>query len=598
MTPEHPTVRDPRPAPPSAPAGSTRALLFGGFLLAAIIAGQGLYASRLNLLFYQHFGPFYDSAAYTNQLANIMYATRNLGSWAVVKSLFGESTLILPWLEATVLAHFLPPTRTLGVWMQEIWMYALGASLFVYLFRYRKAGFTASICLVLPFLSFSQVYYFNGGIPDFRMDLSLYALLALTATWYLVTYETEAFWPWLVTGVAALLCVLNRATSPAYMAFVFGPPYALRLLTSAKPDRMRVARHSLWVGVPVIAISGLYLWSNWSYIHYYYFVWGPDPTAKLPFREGLKHFEFAFVNAGRLTVYACMSLGLVTILRRTLGAIRHGGWKQLALSVDVKTAWFGIAPPLLLALNGAGFNPFVAMPAVFGGLLFLMAPLRGPLLELKANSAAHLACALIVAACLVNAAFGVDSHGRPEGTNSNMAALKAAVNLMLQDARARGLKKVQYATAQDAWFEAILLKNVLYYDFHGIDDDGGVLLPQGVVFRCDYHPRFSASAELNWTKELPGTTDEEKVDYLANLANQKVDYFFLPDDATIHNLETYFKNNYINNKVRLIKKRVLETGDWKQVGPPLVADQFETVLLYVNQARGGKPSPTTTETRP
>ena len=466
-------------------------------------------------------------------------------------------------------------------------MFALGFSLFFYLYRYRKVGFTAAVCLALPLLSFHQVYFYNGGIADFRMDLSLYVLMALTGVWFLVTYETDSFWPWLATGLAAFLCVLNRATSPAYFAFAFGPPFLIRLARLQKPDRMRVLRHFLYVTVPIVVVGGLYLWSNWDFLHYYYFVWGPDPTAKLPLLAGRKHFEYAMVNAGRYTAYACLSLGAVIILSRAIECVRGGGWRKLLLSVDAKIAWFGIAPPLMLAIDGAGYNPFVAMPAVFGGLLFLMAPLRGPLPELRTRTAAQFACALIVAASLFNAAMGIQSHRDPPGTNSNMSAMTAGLKLMIQDARDRGLIDAQFDTTHVAWFEAMMLRNVLYYEFHGVDSRGGILVPEGVTFHCDYHPKFSGTAEINWTDELPGKTDEEKVDYLADLANREIDYMFLPDDKTIDFLERDMKHNYINTKVRRIKIRLLETGNWKQIGPPLVADEFETVMLYVNTARDG-----------
>jgi hypothetical protein len=145
----------------------------GLLVLALIVFLEGCYATRLNADFYRDHIPFFDSCSYTSQLASIWSIERSAGIGGAIHEAFQE-TVALPWLEAAMLAPFLQPSRFVGVWLQWLWLALLAFSLFWYFTQYKRADSFLAICLTLPFVSFARVYDWNGGLNDFRMDLSLY----------------------------------------------------------------------------------------------------------------------------------------------------------------------------------------------------------------------------------------------------------------------------------------------------------------------------------------------------------------------------------------------------------------------------------------
>jgi hypothetical protein len=146
--------------------------------IVGIMLIQAFYAMKLNQDFYREHAPFYDSCSYTNQLADIACTVRVQGFRSgIKKSLAGN--VALPWLEMTALAKILAPSRYLAIWLQTVWLSLLALSVCWYLIRYRGAPVWLAFCLTLPFVSFSRVYEWNGGLPDFRMDLSLYIFSSL-----------------------------------------------------------------------------------------------------------------------------------------------------------------------------------------------------------------------------------------------------------------------------------------------------------------------------------------------------------------------------------------------------------------------------------
>ena len=182
-----------------------------GAALAALIlltAAQGFYACHLNALFYQRYGPFFDSMAYTNQLADILTIAKEQGITAGLKAAIHGGTVSFPWITVSLFSPILSYSRFVGIWMQEFWMAVLAISVFVYLYRFRGAPGDLGGSLDYPLFSLLPVYRYNGGISDFRMDLFLYIFLSLTAIWYLAALETDLLLPWVLSGV--FLCLSIR----------------------------------------------------------------------------------------------------------------------------------------------------------------------------------------------------------------------------------------------------------------------------------------------------------------------------------------------------------------------------------------------------
>ena len=561
----------PSPGSPSTAGPVDRRALACLFLF---VVAQGLYASWLNVSLYKTYGPFWDSMSYTNSLAEVITVARQDGVLPALRGAFHLGTVSLPWVTAALFGRVLPYSRLIGVWMQEFWMLALAASVFVYLRRYRGASPWVALGFSMPAISFLGVYRQNGGVSDFRMDLFLYLFLAIMSVWYLATYETDSIGPWALSGASLTLVMMNRATAPVYAAAMFGPLLLARWVLSPGRRWALVRRAGLSWG-PAFLAGALAIAQNWKFIHRYYFVWGADPNAHLPLRTAARHAFFAEKSLGHpLLLAALLALGLQLFRRE--GA---PGASRLVRAADWKVLYLGAAPVLMLMAIGAGLNPFVSMPAVFGFLLFCTVPLRGPV-----QSPARLPAAILLAASLGTAAAGIPYHlGSAGGKEPTMAALRRGIELMRRDTRQRERREARFVTAHLMDFQASALRNVLVFDLGATPRKGLYTLPDGLRLRCDHEDRFSAAVPLSWNRELPGATDDEKIRRLVELANREIDYFFLPDEASVAWMEKNRTFNFVNTKMRALKAALLATGRWEAVGEPLVATPMETVTLYARR---------------
>jgi len=552
-----------------------KALRAGLFLIALCVLAQTLYAMRLNTLLYARTGPFYDSMGYLHDYATILTVSRDQGIPAGLRLAFHSGTVSLPWIFTALFSPILPLSRHGGIWFQEIWMLSLGWSVFFYLTRYRRFPAARAFCLVLPFLAFRAVFAANGGVSDFRMDLMLYLLLSNMAVWYLATYETGSWGPWAASGLFLLLAILNRATSPVYMAAMFGPLLAARVLFGSRAERIRVVTRLLACWIPPAVVGSFALIANFEVLHYYYFVWGADPNANLPLSRSLVHVLLAGDSIGiPLTLAAIPAL----LLRLWDGRSVYGrSWRNWAKALDWRVLWLGTAPVLMLVIRGAGLNPFASMPAVFGWLLFCFLPfVRDPA---GSSFGRNVMAALVVAACLANAAHGYWMHRDPRGLAPAMPALRRAVDLIHDDTLRSGRTLARFATAHIVDFDALSLRSVLVFEY-GAAPRNNAMTYGGVAFRAEDTGAFSTAVRVSWERDVAGRNDEEKLATLVSLASRDLDYIFLPDARSLDWLEKNRAFNFANTKTRALKTRLLATGQWEPLGEPLVASPNETVQLY------------------
>jgi hypothetical protein len=549
--------------PPSEGRGGKDTTLWTGILLILLLqVAQTFYAMWLNRLFYRRFPPFFDSMGYTLAYANILTLARESGIAAALRAAFHTGTVSLPWIFTAVFSPVLPYSRHAGIWYQELWLTVLAISIFFYLLRYRGLHPWLAFCFTLPFVSIRAIYAANGGVSDFRMDLSLYVFLSCMTVWYLATYETQSWVPWALSGLFLLLATLNRATAPVYMTAMFLPVVATRVLVG---HEWKVLWRLTLFWLPLAVLAAAALASNYEELHYYYFVWGADPNANLPLWKAMAHVVLAGWSIG-------VPLTLVCVPALYFG-FRAGGWRKC----DWKVLWLGSAPVLLLVLRGAGLNPFVSMPAVFGWLLFCLLPFRGPS-PLTARGQSRLAWLLLVA-CALNAANGIRIHAYPPGIGPAMPAIRIAIERMHADAVAHSRQTAAFATAHILDVEEMAIRNVLVFDY-GVRPRGGDYPFSAVTFRAPDAGLFNAAVPLDWQQGVPGRTDDEKFASLVSLAGKDIDYFLLPSDATIGWLEQNHPDHYINPQTGEFKRRLLATGRWDPLGPPLVASEIETVTLY------------------
>ncbi len=559
-----------------------RWLILGWAFLAGVVGVQGLYAGFLNRSYYASLGPFYDSVSYLNRLAEIMWIAREQGVAAALRGATAPANVMLPYLEAALLGVLLAPSRILAIWLQEVWILALACSLLWYLHRLRGVPLLAATAFTLPFFNFATVYWHSGGVSDFRMDLSLYIFLAMSAVWYLSTYETRAAYPWVLTAVAALSAVLARATAGAYLVMMFGPLLAARLASTSGEERGQLVKRLLWAGVPCMAACAAYYLTRWDYLHWYYFVWGQDPTAHLPFLKAARHFWFGLHHLGN-----ALKLAAGVTLLLTLGAaVRADGWPAAGRRLDLRLVWLGAAPGALLAAMGAGPNRLVSMPMVFGVLLFCLMPLRGRHPLRRHPFTAGLCAILLAGASLVNAALGVERHRYFSGRGGEMAAFRQAIDLLRSDARRHGLEEARVVSTTIHDFATPFLENTLIYEHGGRPEHGTVVLPDGFRVNFSRQWSFAPVVPLDWER-IPGGSDEEKFHYLVALASRELDYIFLPDLPTIDYLEQRKAGNFQNLKVRRLRRMLLASGRWEPVGEPIVVTPGEETLTLYRKRSGG-----------
>ena len=552
--------------------------------LVVVVLALGGYASWLNHQFYLRQGPYFDSAAYTNYLARVMGATQLDSLQDGLYVALDATTSPLPGLEAMLLVLLHVPvfsTRQLGVWLQVIWLLALAVSLYLYWLQDRHRGPWASVLLSLPFLCFAGIFNFNGGLSDFRLDLSLYILLACASVWFLRTYSGDSKLNWLLAGSFVTLASLSRATAPVYWVVMVGPLLVVRLATGTWEEKKRRAQGVGWMILPSVIVALPYFLTHFSYLFYYYAQWNQDANAGLSWGASLAHARFAFQQVG----WAMAAAGLFFFA----AVLWDSRGETLRISaVDWKLLYLGSAPVLFLVLRGAGLNPFVCMPAVFGWLLFLLAPLRanGPVLRSARSYGAGI---LLVGACVWNAANAPGQVGYPE---TRMSTLRQGIDWMREDAARKKLTQVDFVAFHNWNYHPSFIRNVLINEYGFRASRSFLVSPEGIRWQPSYvwkHQQgtyeglVTASVALVWQEEVEGATDEEKIDWMVKTAGKDIDYVFLPDDETIDFMEKYIAANFINTKVRAIKKRLLETGEWEKIGPPLAITDFERVQLYTKR---------------
>jgi hypothetical protein len=323
-----------------------------------------------------------------------------------------------------------------------------------------------------------------------------------------------------------------------------------------------------------------YFLTHFAYLYYYYAQWNQDANAQLSWGASMAHARFGFEHLGWAMAIAgaCFFAAVLWDNRASL---------RIA-EVDWKLLYMGSAPVLFLILRGAGLNPFVSMPAVFGWIMFLIAPLRGNGLVLRSGWS-NRAGLLLLGACLWNVGGAAGQVGYPE---TRMSALRQGIDWMTEDARQKRLPQADFVSFHNWNYHPSFIRNVLINEYGYRPSRLVLVSPEGIRWQSSRNWKHqqgtleglvTASVALVWQEEVPGDTDDEKIDWMVTTAGKDIDYVFLPDDKTIDFMEKYIAANFINTKVRAIKKRLLDTGDWEKLGTPLAITDFERVQLYTKR---------------
>jgi hypothetical protein len=384
-----------------------------------------------------------------------------------------------------------------------------------------------------------------------------------------------------------MLSILSRAIAPVYAAAMIGPVLLVRFAVAPAGQRKRLAAGVGWMLLPAALVVLPYFIFDFTYLNFYYVEQHADANAHLPLFSSVAHFKFAFDHLGVAVCVAALAFFLTVLWSRremfrgrSLGSLRD---------FDGKLLFMGSAPVLFLVMLGAGLNPFVSMPAVFGFLAFLLAPLKTqpPALRSAPEKAAAF---LLLAACFWNAARAPGQVAYPE---TRIQAIRQGIDWMREDSLRRKLPKVDFVTLHNWNFHVQFVRNVLINEYGYRAMHRSMVSPEGIVWEREwryigrhvegYDVPFAATVPLIWEREVEGSGDREKIEWLLSEANREIDYVFIPDETTIDFMEKYIAHNFINTKVRAIRKRFLESQEWERIGTPLAITDFERVELYAKR---------------
>jgi len=558
-----------------------QSLLVPGLILLAACFLLGLYCCSLNKQLYQHQAPFYDSLSYNEKLFRVMTLSRESGFVASMeRACFANNTNCLPFIVAATVAPVVEPSRMVGVWIQTVLLYLFLASLLYYLIRVKRLSVNSGLMGCLAFLGTKCLYFSNGGLSDFRMDLSLYLGFGMTCVWYLASMRSLKRWHFVMLGVSAAVCCLFRATAPIYFLFTLCPLYVLELIRS---DGRKEKLTGLLVSFGVVLIlAGWFYFFNFEFLKFYYFDWNTDANAKIPFAQALLHWEQAQRSVGEpmVLMILCWMIGVLMAVRKSSSIF---SWIRNAFAdrdIDFRIAWIGIAPVTLMVAKRAGLNPYVSMPAVFGLMLFFAFPCLRQFDRLADKRLIYFSWLMLVL-CLGFAAFrGWDRHSRSEF--NSMAAHRDVISAMLESAANQNKTELRYGVTQITDFDANILYSTLLFDNPDANPGFDDVEIDGIKIRRV--ATFAQPAVTDW-RNVEGETDEQKMAWLVADANERIDYLVVPDRETAKRIAVNRAHNVINVHAVRIRELIVNDDSWARVKTGIEAGGNEFLEIYRNTRR-------------
>jgi hypothetical protein len=555
---------------------------FACCLVVLVCIGLGLYFCALQNLLYSHYQPFYDSVGYYDQLHAVMLTGQQKGlAEAVIHAFDSGTTVFMPFFIGSLISWLVEPSRNLGVWIQIVELQGLLLSVLYYFCKVRSVRPAIALLMLTPFVLTTCLYRNNGGLSDFRMDLSLYIGFATSCTWYLIAATTLRRLHFVLLGVAIAVTCLFRATAPVYFILGLGPIVLWDLVRHSHRKRL-LAGLMISCGLATAGSVWFFL-LHFNDLYYYYFVWNIDANAKLPISQSLLHVEFAFRQIGdQFLIWFCCINVLVLFANREKGVpLTSTIGKVLANAIphyDIRLLWLAAAPLLMLVLRGAGLNQFVCLPAIAGILLLTLQPIVA---NRKFTSQRHAvtATAVVSLICLGSVLLeGWDKH-RP-GDHNSMQAHQTTIRTIVNDAKKNGLRFVNYGTTHVYYLNSSSLGSTIRFD---VDDseiiDGRVFVDEVQMIKNGVFSGIVADADWN---RLEGKTEAEKLERLLHLANTRVDYLIVPNNETIDFLEQDVAFNIINRHQNYVARHIVGSENWVPIGDPIVNREHETVRLYRN----------------
>lgn len=544
----------------------------------------GLYCCELNQQLYQHKNPFFDSLSYYESLFRVMTVSGSEGfPRGLEEGCFNYTTVCLPFIFAAALGDWVEPSRFVGIWIQVTYLALFQISLFYYLTRIKKLQPPTAALGCLIFLATACLFFSNGGISDFRMDLGLCLTYGITVCWYLSAMAKPNLSHFSLLGIAAAVCCLSRATAPIYLVASLAPLVFIELFPA---DKRKAKLIGLTVAAATtVALAGWFFVLNFDYLYYYYAVWNTDANAKIPWNEAFLHLKLTQRCLGDPLIYLIVILqagvGMTAIFHHRLWTVTKAAWQEG--DIDWRIAWIGVSPIALMIARRAGLNPFVCMPAIIGLLLLFLIPILKNQDRLNDNRLTAFAW-ICLTLCLATTSFrGWEQH-QPNSFNT-MAAQQQLIDHIITDSMEQNLAQVNYAVMHTTDINTKSLKSILLFD----RPDAAPNLNSVTLKQTQFidHPIFSKYAAADWGT-IPGNTDSEKLNHLFQLANERLNYLVLPDHQSCITIGQAVPQNCINRHLEALRIKVAD-GNWKMIAGPVQTNETESTEIWrripLNQSR-------------
>ena len=552
----------------------------------------GLFAAICNGLLYRVHEPFHDSMNYHEKIFRAMTLADMEGlPKGLNEALVGNNTTCLPILIAALLGPLMEPTRLVGIWIQvaELLFYLLTLELYLRLvWKMEMRGRAFSIFSIA---TLAMLFFTNGGLSDFRIDLSLALMYGATVLWALVARTTCAARHFLGLGISLGACCLFRATAPIYLIFALAP-IALVDLWFGQGFVKRSRRRGWIRAMFIAAIACLWFYVlNFDYLYYYYFVWNTDANAKIPGMQSLLHLEMVGRQLGwgflaLMLGYGALSLFGMRGQTESVGLLdvpenRDGLEHQVVRGQVIRLMWFAAAPLVILIGRRMGLNPFVSMPsAMLIHVLVVIGMVRG------ASNFSPRSWQLLWVVLMVSITFamarGLKKHMYPN--EPLMAGHLQILDAMVADAKAHGIRQAHFASAQMMDFETSSLHSVVLFDHprarrEGLSKliDGISLSPSAVMDR---------PAAVNW-QNIKGDSDTARIRELSAMTANQVDYLIVPTKATAQRIEDRKLSEPIHRFSVSILQELSQDQQalWEKIAGPIAGKDGREFELWANAKR-------------
>ena len=543
----------------------------------------GLFCVHLNSIFYVRYGPFWDSVSYDDLLARVMLSVR-AGDPFKAFALIYTSTVALPWLEAMALAPWAEPSRAVAVWLQLTWLTLTALVGYAYFRRVACYRPVAAACCALLFFVLTFTFYWGGGLTDFRLDYLQYALFGLSCFVYLMAKADGRFDFWVLWGAALGLACLGRATTPVFAVVTIAPFFVIDLWQERAALGAVILRYAAAAAACVL-VSGWYFLTNLSHLYFYYVDWNWNANSKLPISVSAEFVPLVYGNIGKVGAAACLALFGVNVACAIWG--REGGrWNWRAL-------WCGIAPLAYLIASGATPYGAVCQVAVFGFVLFAVAPIVQPVRHRAGRLRGGLAALALAATTASGVVEGFHYHTDETGEYISQTIAPRRANI----AKATGCiaddirrsedpgsgpdHTLTYAMLYTGMLNSEVITNVLLFDEH----DEADVLPNGLLALRIGRSRLTMDpfrvdrlvTPVQWAM-IDGADDAQKIDSIAEEVAAEADYIIAPSPAgTLLNAATI--DRYAASIADRIAARVQLTALCRdiEIGPGEFASIFRNL---------------------